>query len=363
MKEAWLNRTHVGDCRELMRQMIADRVSVQCVITSPPYWGLRDYGMKGQFGLERTWQRHVARARNTFRLVREVLRPDGVLWMNYGDSYAGAPGGWQGKNGDRASRTFTARIALEKKGRVIRKGKQSSQSDIANAPHRRPHLDLKPKDLVGMPWRVALALQSDGWWLRSDIIWHKSNPMPESTKDRPTKAHEYIFLLARSHKYYWNQEGAREAVTGNAHSRGNGVNPKSRDPVSGWARGSEGKHSAVEHAKQNAEGRTKFRSRQNASFSGAVVGLVDTRNFRTVWNIPTQAFDGAHFATFPKELVARCILASTRPGDTVFDPFMGSGTVAEVATSLGRKFIGCELNPEYAAMFSTHRSQQEGMAL
>lgn len=215
-----------------------------------------------------------------------------------------------------------------------------------------------------MPWRVAFALQADGWWLRSDIIWSKPNPMPESITDRPTKAHEYLFLLARSHKYYYNAEAAREPATGGAHPRGTGVNPKAVGPApAGWASGP-GSHTAKDHARKN-KGRkdsTKFgrgagwRNKQNASFSSAITEVVSDRNLRTVWAIPTQPFPGAHFATFPEEMVARCILAGTRPGDVVLDPFMGSGTVAKVATDLGRQFIGCELNPEYVDLHDLRRT-------
>jgi DNA modification methylase len=365
----WLNKTHVGDCRALMRRMAVDGVRVNCVVTSPPYWALRDYGVTGQFGLERTWIRHVARMRDVFRLVRELLADDGSLWMNYGDCYAGAPGGFQGKNGQRASRTFTARI------------KQRKHGD-----------GLKPKDLVGMPWRVALALQADGWWLRSEIIWAKPNPMPESIKDRPTKAHEHLFLLSRSDQYYYDGESIREASSPDSHARASrarlsgyeppgqtahmgiaGPRPGVHKKVSGWNMG-DGSHATVDHAraKKSRDGRKfagngvgfghgydevkKPRVKQNASFAEAVVNLVPDRNARTVWTIPTQPFAGAHFATFPQELVARCILAGSRPGDVIFDPFMGSGTVAQVATDLGRHFIGCELNPDYVELHDMRRT-------
>lgn len=351
----WLNKTHVGDCRGLVRQMVADGVRVQCVVTSPPYWGLRDYSAAGQFGLERTWIRHVARMRGVFRRVRELLADDGTLWMNYGDSYAGAPGGWQGKNGQRASRTFTARIDLPKRGN-----------------------GLKPKDLVGMPWRVALALQDDGWWLRSDIIWHKSNPMPESVTDRPTKAHEYIFLLAKAEQYYYDLHALTEPSSAETHARA----ARGRSDSHKWADGGPGNQTiakvspsagrkpgvnpkAAKDAGREEQGlrdSTRFgrgagwRNKQNESFAAAVVDVVAMRNARTVWTIPTQPFPGAHFATFPEALVARCILAGSRPGDTVFDPFMGSGTVGKVATDLGRNFIGCELNQKYVDLHDMRRT-------
>jgi DNA modification methylase len=305
----WLNKIHVGDCRALMREMIADGVKAQCVVSSPPYWGLRDYDVAGQYGLERSWIRHVARMRATFRLVRDILEPSGVLWLNYGDSYAGAPGGFQGKNGQRASRTFTARIDLHKRGEGI-----------------------KPKDLIGMPWRIAFALQADGWWLRSDVIWHKPNPMPESVTDRPTTAHEHVFLFAKSDQYFYDARAIRETASQPARVRADRI----------------GGNKYVEGVKHS---------------DGFIFNGAEMRNARSVWTLPLSPFAGAHFATFPRELVRRCILAGSKPGDVVFDPFMGSGTVAEVALSLGRQFIGCELNPEYAAMFESHRSQQLGLQL
>jgi DNA modification methylase len=350
---AWTDQIHVGDCRATMRSMIAGGVRVNCIVTSPPYWGLRDYGVAGQFGLERTWLRHVARMRSVFRLARELLAVDGTLWMNYGDSYSGG-----GRGGD------TGKSGLD--------GSTESQDQSKRAAMPKRSTSLKPKDLVGMPWRIAFALQADGWYLRSDIVWHKPNPMPESITDRPTKAHEYLFLLSRSQRYHYDATAIAEPVTGNAHARGDGVNPKARAAVvpAGWASGG-GSHSAKDHArsKEGLKDSTKFgrgkgwRNKQNESFSGAVSGLVETRNARTVWTIPSAPFAAAHFATFPRDLVRRCILAGSRPGDTVFDPFMGSGTVAEVALELGRSYIGCELNPEYAAMFLEHRSQQVGLGI
>lgn len=333
---------YVGDCRAIMKDMIAAGTKVQCVVTSPPYWGLRDYGAPGQFGLERTPIRYLARMRYVLRLVREILEDDGTLWLNMGDSYAGAPGGLQGKNGERSNRRFTGRISVDKR--------------------RRDQLELKPKDMAGMPWMLALVLRADGWWLRQEIIWHKPNPMPESTKDRCTKAHEHIFLLSKSERYYYDQDAIKEPATGNAHSRGAGVNPKA---VAGWA--DDGEKTAVAHAGspkyrgQDKEHRTKQglaaserkfkpRAKQNESFSAAVKDTVLDRNKRSVWTIATEPYPDAHFATFPRALVEPCILAGSRPGDVVFDPFMGSGTVAQVAEHLGRRWLGCELNPEYIAL-------------
>lgn len=319
----WLDRTHVGDCRQLMLQMIADGVRVNCVVTSPPYWNLRNYNVPGQLGLERSWIRYLARMRTVFRIARQLLTDDGTLWLNMGDSYASNGGpGWQGKNGQRADRRFT----LTRNQVAFRDCRRSARNG------------LKPKDMVGMPWRVALALQADGWWLRSDIIWHKENAMPESVTDRPTKAHEYVLLLSKCERYYYDAEAIREPTTGNSHSRGTAVNPKATA----------------------AQG---IRSKQNASFSAAITQPVPDRNVRTVWTIPSEPFSGAHFATFPQALVARCILAGSRPGDIIFDPFMGSGTVAQVATDLGRHFIGCELNGEYIALAEQYRKTTIGMPI
>lgn len=335
MTTEWLNRTHVGDCRDLMRQMIADGVKVQCIVTSPPYWGLRDYSDPRQFGLERTWIRHVARMRGVFRLARQLLTEDGLLWMNYGDSYANV-GKWGGYTSGKHRRR------LHGHNKLVRS--------------RRDYSELKPKDLIGMPWRVAFALQHDGWYLRSDVIWHKPNPMPESMKDRPTKSHEYIFMFAASETYYYDQKAIREKTTGTTNPRGNGIHTK----VSGWNMGG-GSHATLDHTKAKASDR-KFpgqrapRVKQNASFSAAVTELVDDRNARTVWTIPTEGFEGAHFATFPQALVARCILAGSRPGDTVLDIFHGSGTVGKVATDLGRNFIGCELSQEYIDLHDLRRT-------
>jgi DNA modification methylase len=358
---AWVNKTHVGDCRALMLQMIAAGVRVQCIVTSPPYWGLRDYGVPGQFGLERTWVRHVARMRRVFRLARQLLADDGVLWMNYGDSYCSP----------RANGGIGNNSTIN--------GKQS-QEEFRKASHLRHHefAGLKPKDLIGMPWRVAFALQADGWYLRSDIIWHKPNPMPESVNDRPTKSHEYIFLFSKSERYYYDQKAIRERVTGNAHARGDGLNPKARHAVAGWAQGPGVSHDTLKHATDSDSARKfggtgvgfghgydkipKPRAKQNASFSGAVNKLVEDRNARSVWTIPTEAFSAAHFATFPRSLVRRCVLAGSRGGDIVFDPFMGSGTVAQVATDLGRQFIGCELNPKYVELHELRRTTM-GMAI
>ena len=300
----------VGDVRDGLAQL--PESSVQCCVTSPPYWGLRDYGVAGQIGLEETPEAFVAAIVDVFRAVRRVLRDDGTCWVNLGDSYAGAPGGEQGKQGQRASRTFTARITKPKAGP-----------------------GLKPKDLVGIPWRVAFALQADGWFLRSDIIWHKPNPMPESVTDRPTKSHEYVFLLTKSARYFYDADSIR-VITGRE------ADPEAYEAAPTWQSGGLGQHA----------GSDKTAPRLTHP-NGA--------NARTVWTIPSQPFPGAHFATFPEELPTRCIKAGSRPGDLVLDPFTGAGTTALVAIGLGRRFVGCELNPKYAAMARARVQSQVGI--
>jgi DNA modification methylase len=350
----WLNKTHVGDCRLLMRSMVAAGVKVQCVVSSPPYWGLRDYGVAGQFGLERTFIRHVARIRSTFRLVRSLLADDGVLWLNYGDSYAGS---WGAQSREHAGK-HAPNVSALSANQVKAAQRRTHTGSLSRTP------GLKAKDLMGMPWRIAFALQADGWWLRSDIIWHKPTAMPESTQDRPTKAHEYLFLMTKSARYHYDATAIAEPrSTSGAYSK-----------TSGWAEGGQ-PHTPIAHSRDKGDrklfrGAGKYASgeafspdaKPNAERGNRDVES-ETRNARSVWTISSEPFAAAHFATFPRELVRRCILAGSREGDVIFDPFMGSGTVAEVALSLGRQFIGCELNPAYAAMGKSHRSQQTGMAV
>jgi len=248
-----------GDSYQVLTMLPAG--VVQCVVTSPPYWGLRDYKIEGQIGLEPLLPKFLNRLVAIFSEVKRVLRDDGSLWLNIGDGYTSGNRGWR---------------APDKK-------------NPARAMNIRPDTPegLKPKDLQGIPWRLAFALQEDGWYLRSDIVWHKPNAMPESVKDRPSREHEYLFLLTKSEKYYYDWEAIRER-----------------------------------------NGRSK----------------------RSVWSVNTQGFMGAHFATFPPKLIEPCILASTRPGDFVLDPFFGSGTVGVVCQNLQREYIGIELHPEYVEL-------------
>ena len=300
--------------------------SVQTVVTSPPYFGLRDYGVEGQIGLEETPEEYVAKLVEVFRGIRQVLRPDGTVFLNLGDSY------WNSNGFARASAEWQ------------RKGRNDAPANDRRLPK---HDILKVKDLIGIPWRVAFALQADGWYLRSDIIWHKPNPMPESVTDRPTKAHEYIFLLSKSPRYYYDADAIREPVTRRAIASG--------------------KRGAVGVSKRN----------------DAPDVAVATRNKRSVWTIATQPFPEGHFAAFPEKLVEPCILAGTSPHACpvcrapwkraaeselgwqptctcenndgsgkciVLDPFAGSGTTLLVAERLGRQAVGIEINPEYVEM-------------
>ena len=292
-----------GDCIEGLRTL--PDASVHCCVTSPPYWGLRDYGHDGQIGLESTPEAYVARMVEVFREVRRVLRDDGTCWVNLGDSYA-SQGGAHGGRGDNQSGVGAKRVhdagGGDKSSRVAPGG-------------------LKPKDLVGIPWRVAFALQADGWYLRQDIIWHKPNPMPESVRDRCTKAHEYVFLLTKSERYYYDAEAVSEAAA-TAGQKGLGFYP-------GRA-GAMGRKPSGNEAKDPLEGTRPT-----------------VRNRRSVWTVTTKPYSGAHFAVMPAALVEPCIKAGCPEGGTVLDPFAGSGTTLAVAAELGRSGIGCELNPEY----------------
>jgi len=251
-----------GDAFHVLTRLPSE--SVQCVVTSPPYWGLRDYNTQGQIGLEAALPQYINRLVAVFNGVKRVLKEDGILWLNIGDGYTSGNRGWRAPDKKNPARAMKTR---------------------PNTPE-----GLKPKDLLGIPWRLAFALQQDGWFLRSDIIWNKPNAMPESVKDRPTRSHEYIFMLTKSEKYYYDYKAVMEV---------NGGKP---------------------------------------------------RNRRTVWDVNTQPFPDAHFATFPPALIEPCIMASTKPGDYVLDPFLGSGTVGVVCEKLKRNYIGIELHPEFVLM-------------
>lgn len=292
-----INTILLGDCREVLKTI--PEKSVNCIVTSPPYFGLRDYGHENQIGLEQSPHEFVNEIVSVLREAKRVLRDDGTLWLNLGDSYAGSG---KGRNAD---------------GSHSIGGKQSSNHGSVNGNIKKTaHSGLKNKDLIGIPWRVALALQDDGWYLRQDIIWHKPNPMPESVTDRCTKAHEYIFLLSKSEKYYFDNNSIKTSVTkdwgtrdrsgGKYHNQGTGLHP----------------HGGLEKS-------------------------YETANKRSVWTVNTKPFKGAHFATFPPDLIQPCILAGCPAKGVVLDPFMGSGTTAEVALRADRNFLGIEINPDY----------------
>lgn len=294
-----------GDVRKRLAEL--EDGSVRCCVTSPPYWGLRDYGHDGQIGLEQTPDEYVAQMVAVFREVRRVLAHDGTLWLNLGDTFNSQASNQQGKNGTKSG--------------VIRP--KSAVDGYAGMGRRKglPSRDLKPKDLIGIPWRVAFALQADGWWLRQDIIWHKPNPMPESVTDRCTKAHEYVFLLTKSAKYHYDASAIQElAETFGRQGRSDTMQPK-----------------------QQAVAATGYRNDPNLKddFSR------EHRNRRSVWSITTKPFKDAHFAVMPEALAEPCVLAGSAPGDLVLDPFTGSGTVAVVALKHDRRFIGVELNSDY----------------
>jgi DNA modification methylase len=353
-----MNQIQFGDCRTIMDQWISEGVKAQTCVTSPPYFGLRDYGTStwlggdanckhegipignnrnfineggrlgnnkalshgdcvkcgavrqdSQIGLEQTVGDYVAAIVGVFKRVRDLLSDDGTLWLNLGDSYYNYRGG-KGQS-------------------LVKQTVSNNLQDLPQVCARRGNKQegLKEKDLIGIPWRVAFALQEDGWYLRQDIIWHKPNPMPESVKDRCTKSHEYIFLLTKNPKYYFDNEaikepvkedwGTRDRTDGKYHNEGSGLSP----------------HSGLEKSYEMA-------------------------NKRSVWTVTTKPFHGAHFATFPTDLIEPCILAGSRPRDIVFDPFMGSGTSAAVAQRLNRQYLGCELNTEYKKLQDARLSQQ-----
>ena len=292
-----MNKVLFGDCRETLKTI--DTKARMCV-TSPPYYGLRNYGDEDrQIGMEQSPEEYIAEMVKVFRSVRDVLTDDGTLWLNIGDTY----------------------YNYRSDGNYPKQTVSRTKQDLPNfSPVRGNKLQgLKSKDLIGIPWMLAFALRADGWWLRQDIIWNKPNPMPESVKDRCTKSHEYIFLLSKSKQYYYDNEaikepvkqdwGTRDRTKGKYHNPGTGLQPHS--------------------------GLTKSYERKNK---------------RDVWTVNKKPYKGAHFATYPEELIEPCILAGSRPGDTVLDPFMGSGTTAYVARKHDRHYLGCELHEDYGSL-------------
>jgi DNA modification methylase len=330
----------VGDVMQAL-DLLPDQ-SVQCVVTSPPYFGLRDYGVDGQIGLERTPAEYVEKMVAVFREVRRVLRDDGTLWLNLGDSYAGGGRGGNPPDSPHQKQKTNA-------GTVIN-GMQHRKLEVPDG--------LKAKDLIGIPWRVAFALQADGWYLRQDIIWAKPNPMPESVRDRCTKAHEYIFMLTKSPKYYYDADAIKnppsDALLKQVAEGYNGADTK--DYAESGAQSASGtKVRIIENARKKVD-KQRGHSRRHDGFNDRWDQMTKAEqralgsNKRSVWAVTTKPFKGAHFATFPPDLIEPCILAGSKPGDVVLDPFGGSGTTALVANKHGRNAILIELNPAYATM-------------
>ena len=326
-----------GDCIEVMRGM--PEKFVQTCVTSPPYYGLRDYGVEGQIGLEESPDEYVQRLVEVFREVRRVLRDDGTVWLNLGDSYNGARMNRSGQHGYKDGRS--------------NRDKRFSVGGVEG---------LKPKDLVGIPWMVAFALRADGWYLRSDCIWHKPNAMPETVTDRPTKAHEYIFLLTKNSKYYFNSDLIREPNQDKYDGKRGST--KTRTKFQSAMRTMSDKEEMKKYATQGRNKRTVWSVEEQIDFIetlsdelecyGIDKNIIEEAlfnscimKFGTVWNIPTKPFKEAHFATYPPDLIEPCILAGCPEGGVVLDPFVGSGTTLLVATRHHRRSIGIELNPEY----------------
>lgn len=339
-----------GDVRETLASLPDG--SVQCCVTSPPYWGLRDYGVEGQIGLEQAPDEYIDAMVMVFDEVKRVLRDDGTLWLNLGDCYANDDK-WGGETG----------------------GKQAYHDDAnrKRIGREKRRTGLKPKDLVGVPWEVAFALRAAGWWLRCDVVWHKPNGLPESVVDRPTKNHEYLFLLTKSARYYYDHEAVKEPYAESTlrelQQRYEGKGRKDYD-AAGVQNPSDVKRRIVESAQKNQAVRDRRRAgvnewdnpnRKGVQSSGPLplhsLGKQDGRhepvfdpagrNKRSVWSIHTQPFPDAHFAVMPEALVEPCILAGSREGDTVLDPFAGAGTVGVVAIRHQRSFVGCEINAAY----------------
>jgi DNA modification methylase len=365
MNKFEINKIYCGDCREVLKTFPDE--SVNCCVTSPPYWGLRDYGVKGQLGLEKTPEEYIKNMVEVFREVKRVLRSDGTLWLNLGDSYLSNP---KPDIGDQKYMNGRKRF---------------------DRPNTKKILNLKPKNLVGIPWRVALALQADGWYLRQDIIWSKPNPMPESVTDRCTKSHEYIFLLSKSARYYYDNGAIKEPVgiKGNANSFRGGAycngnkdnsllgkrtvsgNTKIKVP-SGWdtSKGSHGnyhkdgrgnpeyktngKHSKLD--KQSPGRRMLENVKKARSLTGDHEKMFGTkRNKRSVWTVATYPYKKAHFATFPPKLIEPCILAGCPKDGIVLDPFLGSGTTGFVARANNKNYLGIDLSSEYITDIAQQR--------
>jgi len=320
---------HNGDALAVLQTMAAE--SVQCCVTSPPYYGLRDYGVDGQIGLEETPELFIAKLVDVFREVRRVLKDDGTCWVNIGDSYWGGKG--QSGSGGMEFQQMRVETGVSFSSPAAHVGGNGK-----TRPTDKKHESIKPKDLIGIPWMLAFALRADGWYLRSEIIWHKLNPMPESVTDRPTKAHEQIFLLSKSPKYFYDSDAVKEPC-----SPANVADFKNRKTMDNKSNGV----GSYEEARPDL-----CRSRE------AYMPSDFLRNRRSVWSIASAPYTDAHFATFPPALIEPCILAGSRIGDTVIDCFGGSGTTAQVANKFGRKAVLIELNPDYCELAMKRNCQK-----
>lgn len=344
----WWNRAYLGSAESMAA--IPD-ASVHCCVTSPPYFGLRDYGVEGQIGLEASLAEYVDRLVDVFREVRRVLRDDGTLWLNLGDSYythvRGSDSGW-----DKSRLTNPSRIQKAQAAALSGRAKSSGEA--------------KEKDLLGVPWAVAFALRADGWWLRDAIVWAKPNPMPSSVDDRCTPSYETVFMLAKSARYFADMDAVRQPATaasiarlsqpGWEQQRGSdraNCGAKTNGPMKAVAREKTARDPNVGGLRQAPE------PGEDGAFSVMPDGSLGA-NMRNVWTIATTPYADAHFATFPRELPSRCIRIGSPEGGIVLDPFMGSGTTAEAAEALGRRWVGYEINPEYHTLIA-ERTRQAGL--
>ncbi len=312
--------------------------SINMCVTSPPYFNLRDYGCEGQIGLEATPEEYIQKLVEVFREVKRVLKDDGTLWINIADSYAGSG---KNRNGDGSSN----------KSYIKNKQGTNQGSVFGTIPKQYKDENIKPKDLIGIPWKLAFALRNDGWYLRQDIIWAKPNPMPESVKDRCTKSHEYIFLLSKSRKYYFDSDAIKEPCLGNENANGfrGGAycNNETFDNSEGGKRKVKGNYKIPSRTRYGGKKYTDNPEKFFRTKSGNLYKNSQKRNKRDVWFVSTQPYKEAHFATFPVELIRPCILAGSRKGDTVLDPFFDSGTTGVVCEQEERNCVGIDIKKEY----------------
>ena len=351
-----LNHIYHSDCLPGLATLPDN--SVDCCVTSPPYYALRDYGAVGQIGLEDTPEQFIQKLVEVFAQVRRVLKPKGTLWLNIGDSY------WGGKG--KSGQSYSAEYQNERynAGRSFNGAHHQMGGKSQTRPNDRKHPDYKPKDLIGIPWMLAFALRADGWYLRCDIIWNKPNPMPESVIDRPTKAHEYVFLLTKSPQYYYDAQSIRTPAAESSISRWNqDIESQSGSDRANGGEKLNGRMKAVGGPKLDKQ---RGHSRRHAGFNERWDGMTGEEqrsmgaNKRSVWTVATKPFSEAHFATFPPELIIDCIKAGCPFQGVVLDPFMGAGTTAMVARKLGRKYIGFELNEEYINIANRRMEKELG---